>query len=51
VGTFIIAFLKTTGAKGIGGTATKTLTALTALGGPLALSTAAVAAMEADLGA
>ena len=51
VGTFITAFLKTTGTKGIGGTSTKTLTALTALGGPLALSTAALAAMEADLGA
>ena len=51
VGTFLTAFLKTTGVKGIGGTSTKTLTALTALGGPLALSTAALAAMEADLGA
>ena len=49
VGTYLTTFLKTTGATGIGGTTTKTLTFLSVLGGPLALSTAAVAAMQADL--
>ena len=50
VGTFLTGFLKTTGAKGIDATATKTLTSLSVLGGPLALSTATVAAMQTDLG-
>ena len=49
VGTYLTTFLTTTGATGIGGTTTKTLTFLSVLGGPLALSTAAVAAMQADL--
>ncbi len=50
VGTFLTGFLKTTGAKGIDGTTTKTLTSMSVLGGPLALSTAAVGAMQTDLG-
>ena len=50
VGTSLAAFLKATGAKGIDGTAAKTITSLTVLGGPLALSTALVAEIQADLG-
>jgi large repetitive protein len=49
VGTFLTAFLKTTGNKGIDGTAAKTITSFTVLGGPLALTTATVAQMQTDL--
>ena len=50
-GSFLSAFLTATGKKGIDGQAAKTVTSFSVLGGPLALSTAALAAMEADLGA
>ncbi len=49
VGTYLPSFLKTTAHTGIGGTKAKAITALTVLGGPLAVSTVAVAALETDL--
>jgi parallel beta-helix repeat protein len=49
VGTFLTTFLKVTGHTGIGKTAGKTITALTVLGGPLAVSTAEISAMETAL--
>jgi hypothetical protein len=50
VGPALNAFLEVTGRAGIDATAAKTVTALTVLGGTLAVSPAEVAAMEADLG-
>ena len=50
VGTYLTTFLKVTGHTGIGKTPAKTVTALTVLGGPLAVSTAEIAAMETALG-
>ncbi len=50
VGTYLTTFLKVTGHTGIGKTPAKTITALTVLGGPLAVSTGAIAAMETALG-
>ncbi len=49
VGTSLNTFLLVTGHTGIGKTAKKTITALTVLGGPLAVSTVAVSTMETDL--
>ncbi len=49
VGPYVTTFLTVTGHGGIGGTRTKTVRALTVLGGPLALSTASIAHMQADL--
>ncbi|MGH8988790.1 MAG: hypothetical protein ACRDXC_09380, partial [Acidimicrobiales bacterium] len=49
VGTFLTAFLKVTGHTGIGKTAAKSITALTVLGGPLAVTTAVVTQMQTDL--
>ncbi|MDA8342743.1 MAG: cell wall-binding repeat-containing protein [Actinomycetota bacterium] len=50
VGGYLTTFLKVTGFGGIGGTAGKTITSITVLGGPLAVSTASIAAMKTDLG-
>jgi putative cell wall-binding protein len=49
VGTALNTFFLYTGHTGIGKTAKKTVTALTILGGPLAVSTVAVSTMETDL--
>lgn len=49
VGTYLTTFLEVTGHTGIDGTAGKAVTALTVLGGSLAVSTASIAAMETDL--
>ncbi|HTX63820.1 MAG TPA: cell wall-binding repeat-containing protein [Acidimicrobiales bacterium] len=49
IGTYLATFLKVTGHTGIDKTATKTVTSLTVLGGPLAVSTAEITAMETDL--
>lgn len=49
VGTFLTAFLNVAGHTGIDETAAKHITALTVLGGPLAVSTTAISAMEHDL--
>ena len=49
VGGYLATFLKVTGHGGIGGTAGKTITSLTVLGGPLAVSTASIATMKTDL--
>ncbi len=49
VGPSLAAFLQQAGRTGIGGTPAKTVTALTVLGGPLAVSTTAIIAMEHDL--
>ena len=49
VGTYLTTFLKVTGHTGIDGKAGATVTALTVLGGPLAVSTAEISAMQADL--
>jgi putative cell wall-binding protein len=49
VGTYLTTFLKVTGHTGIDRKAGQTVTALTVLGGPLAVSTAEISAMQADL--
>ena len=49
VGTYLTTFLKVTGHTGIDGKAGATVTALTVLGGRLAVSTAEISAMQADL--
>lgn len=49
VGTYLTTFLKITGHTGIDGNGAKKITAFTVLGGPLAVSPAAIAAMETDL--
>jgi len=49
VGTYLAGFLETTGHTGIRGTGHKQLRAITVLGGPLAVTTATVAAMRTDL--
>jgi ell wall binding domain 2 (CWB2) len=49
VGTYLSAFFKVTGHTGIGKTPAKTVTALTVLGGQLAVTTGEVAAMETAL--
>ncbi len=49
VGTYLNTFLTVTGHTGIDGAKGKTITAFTILGGPLAVSTAAIATMETDL--
>jgi hypothetical protein len=50
IGPYVTTFLTVTGHGGIGGTSTKTVRALTVLGGPLAVTTASIAQMQADLG-
>ncbi|MDA8317167.1 MAG: cell wall-binding repeat-containing protein, partial [Actinomycetota bacterium] len=50
VGSYLTTFLKVTGHAGIGKTAKKSIRALTVLGGPLAVSTAEITAMETALG-
>ena len=50
LGAPLTTLLEVTGHSGIDATASKAITKLTVLGGPLALSTAAVASMETDLG-
>ncbi len=49
IGTYLATFLKVTGHTGIDKTAGKTVTSLTVLGGPLAVSTAEISAMQTDL--
>ena len=49
VGPYLTTFLKVSGHGGINGTAVKTITGLTVLGGQLAVSTAAIASMQTDL--
>jgi putative cell wall-binding protein len=49
VGSYLTTFLKVTGHTGLDSTASKTITALTVLGGPLAMSTAEISAMQTDL--
>jgi putative cell wall-binding protein len=49
LGTNLATFLKVTGHTGIGKTAAKTITSLTVLGGPLAVSSADINAMQTDL--
>jgi ell wall binding domain 2 (CWB2) len=49
VGTYLTTFLKVTGHTGFDGTASKTITAITVLGGALAVSPASIAAIETDL--
>ena len=49
IGTYLGTFLKVTGHTGIDGTTAKTVTGLTVLGGPLAISSAEIASMETDL--
>ena len=50
VGPYVTTFLTVTGHAGVGGTSSKTVRALTVLGGPLAVTTASVAQMQTDLG-
>ena len=50
VGPYVTTFLTVTGHAGVGGTSSKTIRALTVLGGPLAVTTASVAQMQTDLG-
>jgi hypothetical protein len=50
VGQYVSTFLTVTGHDGIGGTSTKTVRALTVLGGPLAVTPTSIAQMQADLG-
>jgi hypothetical protein len=49
VGPYLTTFLKTTGHTGIDGNTAKKITDITVLGGPLAVSTSTIAAMQADL--
>ena len=49
VGSYLTTFLAATGHSGLDGTASKTINALTVLGGPLALSSAEITAMQSDL--
>jgi putative cell wall-binding protein len=49
VGSYLTTLLKVAGRTGIDKMTTRTITALTVLGGPFAVSTAAVAAMSTDL--
>ncbi|MDA8312602.1 MAG: cell wall-binding repeat-containing protein [Actinomycetota bacterium] len=49
VGTYLSTFLAVTGHTGIDGTTGKTIIGLVILGGPLAVTTATVTAMQADL--
>ena len=49
VGTYLLTFLTVTGHTGINGTPAKTITALTILGGPLAVSPSAISAMQTAL--
>lgn len=49
LGTYLTTFLKVTGHTGIDKTASKTITSLTILGGPLAVSPAEISAMQTDL--
>jgi N-acetylmuramoyl-L-alanine amidase len=49
VGSYQTTFLTLTGHGGIDGTPAKTVRALTVLGGPLAVSTASITAMQTDL--
>lgn len=49
LGTYLTTFLKVTGHTGIDKTAAKTITSLTILGGPLAVSPAEISAMQTDL--
>lgn len=49
VGTYLTTFLKVTGHTGIDKTTTKTITNFAVLGGPLAVSTTSITAMETDL--
>ena len=50
IGTYLTTFLEVTGHSGIDATSAKTVSALTVLGGNLAVSTAVVAQMQTDLG-
>lgn len=49
VGPYVTTFLEVTGHSGLDGAPGKTISALTVLGGPLALTTASVTAMRTDL--
>ncbi len=49
VGSSLTTFLKVTGHSGLDETASKTITTLTVLGGPLVVSTAEISAMQTDL--
>ncbi|HTX62046.1 MAG TPA: cell wall-binding repeat-containing protein, partial [Acidimicrobiales bacterium] len=49
LGAYLSTFLKLTGHAGVDKTKTKSFTSLSILGGPLAVSTAAISAMETDL--
>jgi parallel beta-helix repeat protein len=49
IGTYLTTFLKVTGHTGVGGTKAKTITTFTVLGGPLAVSTPSIVAMETYL--
>ena len=49
IGTYLTTFLKVTGHSGIDATSAKTVSAVTVLGGTLAVSTAVLASMQTDL--